>query len=180
MERWQHVEEIFHEVLQRDPAERDAYLRQACRDDSDLRREVASLLAHHSVDQHSESWAAAAAAHLVNSPTSVQPGKSLGPYRIESFVAAGGMGEVYRATDTRLHREVAVKICAGKFTERFAQEARVIASLNHPHICQLYDVGSNYLVMELVEGTPLRSPLPLKQALEYAGQILDALDAAHR
>jgi serine/threonine-protein kinase len=178
--RLREAEEIFHEALQRDPAERDAFVRRACRDDSGLRREVASLLANHSADPHSESWAAAAAAQLVNSSTSLQPGQSLGPYRIESFIAAGGMGEVYRATDTRLNRAVAIKVCAERFSERFAQEARVIASLNHPHICHLYDVGPNYLVMELVEGTPLRGPLPLKQTLDFAGQILDALDAAHR
>jgi serine/threonine protein kinase len=76
--------------------------------------------------------------------------------------------------------QVAIKVSAAQFSERFAQEANVIASLNHPHICHLYDVGPNYLVMELVEGTPLRGPLGLKQALAYAGQILDALDAAHR
>lgn len=93
MERQQQVEEIFHKALQRDPAERDAFLHQACRDDSGLRREVASLLAHHSADPRSESWAAVAAAQLVNSSTSLQTGQSLGPYRIESFVAAGGMGE---------------------------------------------------------------------------------------
>jgi serine/threonine protein kinase len=180
LERWQQVEEIFHEALQRDPAERETYLRQACRDDSGLRREVASLLAHHSADRQSESWAAAAAAQLVKSPASLQPGQSLGPYRIESFIAAGGMGEVHRATDTRLNREVAIKVSTAHFSERFAQEASVIASLNHPHICHLYDVGPNYLVMELVEGTPLRGPLPLKQALDYAGQVLDALDTAHR
>jgi hypothetical protein len=75
---------------------------------------------------------------------------------------------------------VAIKICTGRFSERFTQEANVIASLNHPHICHLYDVGPNYLVMELVEGTPLRGPLPLRQAVGYAGQILDALDTAHR
>src|SRR5262250_1890169 len=90
------------------------------------------------------------------------------------------MGAVYRATDTRLNRTVAIKVCDAQFSERFAQEASVIASLNHPHICHLYDVGPNYLVMEFVEGTPLRGPLPLKQAVEYAGQILDALDTAHR
>jgi Tol biopolymer transport system component/predicted Ser/Thr protein kinase len=180
VERWQQVEEIFHEALERGPAEREEFLRQACREDSGLRREVASLLAHHSADPHSESWMAGAAAELVASPTSLQPGQSLGPFRIESFLAAGGMGEVYRATDTRLNREVAIKVSVAQFSERFAQEASVIASLNHPHICHLYDVGPNYLVMELVEGTPLRGPLPLKQALEYAGQILDALDTAHR
>jgi serine/threonine protein kinase/Tol biopolymer transport system component len=170
--------------LQRDPAERDGYLRQACRDDSGLRREVASLLANHSTEQRSESWAAAAAAQLVDSSTSIQPGQSLGPYRIESFLAAGGMGEVYRATDTRLHREVAIKVCAERFSERFAQEARVIASLNHPHICHLYDVGPNYLVMELVEGPTLadrirQGALPLEEALSIARQIAEGLEAAH-
>src|SRR5262245_10906198 len=108
------------------------------------------------------------------------PGQLLGPYRVDSFVAAGGMGQVYRGTDTRLNRTVAIKVCAGPFSERFAQEAKVIASLNHPHICHLYDVGPNYLVMEFVEGTPLRGPLPLKQAVEHAGQILGALETAHR
>src|SRR5262249_33271232 len=127
-----------------------------------------------------EPWAAAAAAQLIAAPASLQPGQSLGPYRIESFVAAGGMSQVYRATDTRLNREVAIKLSSARFTERFAQEAKVIASLNHPHICHLYDVGANYLVMEFVEGSPLRGPLSVKQAVEYAGQILDALDTAHR
>jgi Tol biopolymer transport system component len=176
---WREVEKIFHEALQRDPVQRDAYMREACHGDPELHRDVSSLLANHS-EGTGELWAATAAAQLVNSSTSLQPGQSLGPYRIEFFVAAGGMGEVYRATDTRLHREVAIKVSAARFSERFEREARVIASLNHPHICQLYDVGPNYLVMELVDGVTLRGPLPLKQAVEYAGQILDALNAAHR
>src|SRR5215471_7162031 len=163
MERRQQVEEIFHEALRRDSGQRDAYVRDACGSDSSLQREIADLLARHEA-----------------LPLSLLPGQSLGPYRIESFVAAGGMGQVYRATDTRLNRDVAIKVCAGRFSERFAHEATVIASLNHPHICHLYDVGPQYLVMEFVEGTPLRGPLPLQQAMEYAGQILDALDAAHR
>src|SRR5215470_8267943 len=155
MERWEQVEEIFHEALQRDPAQRHTYLREACGSDSGLRREVSSLLAHHDEGAGFEPWAAAAAAQLIAAPVSLQPGQLLGPYRIESFVAAGGMGQIYRATDTRLNRPVAIKICAGPFTERFAQEAKVVASLNHPHICHLYDVGPNYLVMEFVEGAPL-------------------------
>jgi Tol biopolymer transport system component/predicted Ser/Thr protein kinase len=180
MERWQQIESLFRQALEREPAERNAWLLDACQGDSDLRREVASLLASLKAAADSKPWAAAAAAKLMDAAGALRPGRSLGPYRIESFLAAGGMGEVYRATDTRLNREVAIKICTGRFSERFTQEANVIASLNHPHICHLYDVGPNYLVMEMVEGTPLRGPLPLKQAVEYAGQILDALDAAHR
>src|SRR5262249_35845102 len=146
-------------------------------------REVSSLLANHR-DAILEPWAARAAAQLIEAPDSLEPDQSLGPYRIDSFLAAGGMGKVYRATDTRLHRQVAIKICAARFSERFEREARVIASLNHPHICQLYDVGPNYLVMELVEGPTLadrirRGALPLDEALGIGCQIADALEAAH-
>jgi serine/threonine protein kinase len=90
------------------------------------------------------------------------------------------MGEVYCARDTRLDRVVAIKVSKEPFSERFELEAHAIAQLNHPHICQLYDVGPNYLVMERVESTPLKGPLPIDKAVEYAGQILDALDAAHQ
>jgi serine/threonine protein kinase len=83
---------------------------------------------------------------------------------------------VFRARDTRLDRIVAIKISKERFLERFEREARAVAALNHPHICQLYDVGPNYLVMEFVEGAPLEGPLPLDKAVEYAAQILDALD----
>ena len=107
-------------------------------------------------------------------------GTRLGPYEILSPIGAGGMGEVYKARDTRLDRIVAIKVSKEKFSERFEHEARAIAALNHPHICTLYDVGPNYLVMEYVEGGPLKGPLPLDQALHYAVQICDALDAAHR
>jgi serine/threonine protein kinase len=89
------------------------------------------------------------------------------------------MGEVYRARDTRLDRIVAVKVANEKFSERFEREAQAVAALNHPHICTLYDVGPNYLVMEYIEGTPLRGPLQLDQVLKYSAQICDALDAAH-
>jgi serine/threonine protein kinase len=103
----------------------------------------------------------------------------LGPYEILAPIGKGGMGEVYRATDTRLHREVAIKVSAERFSERFEREARAIASLNHPNICSLYDVSPDYLVMELVEGENLKGPLPLATALDYARQIADALEAAH-
>ena len=89
------------------------------------------------------------------------------------------MGEVWKASDTRLDRLVAVKLAKADFSERFEREARAVAALNHANICTLYDIGPNYLVMELVEGAPLKGPLPLAKAIEYAGQILDALDAAH-
>src|SRR6202790_5323264 len=103
----------------------------------------------------------------------------LGPYEILSPIGAGGMGEVYRARNTRLDRIVAIKVSKEQFSERFEREARAVAALNHPHICQLYDVGPNYLVMEYVEGALLKGPLPLEQVLQYAAQICDALDAAH-
>jgi eukaryotic-like serine/threonine-protein kinase len=106
-------------------------------------------------------------------------GDKLGPYEIVSPLGAGGMGEVYKARDTRLDRTVAIKVAKAQFSERFEREARAVAALNHPHICTLFDVGPDYLVMEFIDGTPVRGPLPPVKALEYAGQILDALQAAH-
>jgi eukaryotic-like serine/threonine-protein kinase len=111
-------------------------------------------------------------------------GKRLGPYEILMPIGAGGMGEVYRAIDTRLGREVAVKVSAERFGERFEREARVIASLNHPNICTLHDVGPDYLVMELVEGATLadrikKGPIPFEEALGIARQVADALETAH-
>jgi Tol biopolymer transport system component/predicted Ser/Thr protein kinase len=110
----------------------------------------------------------------------VKSGDRLGSYEILAPVGAGGMGEVYKARDTRLDRIVAIKVSKTEFTDRFEREARAIAILNHPHVCQLYDVGPDYLVMEFIEGIPLKGPLPLDQALKYAAQICDALDAAHK
>jgi serine/threonine protein kinase len=95
-------------------------------------------------------------------------------------IGAGGMGEVWKARDTRLDRIVAIKVSNKQFSERFEREARAVAALNHPHICQLYDIGPDYLVMEMVEGARLRGPLPIEKAVDYAAQILDALDAAHQ
>ena len=122
---------------------------------------------------------------LMNQPddstvTQIGVGKRLGPYVIESLLGTGGMGQVFRARDVRLGREVAIKVSSAKFSDRFEREARAISALNHPNICTLHDVGPNYLVMELVDGTPLKGPLPMQKAVEYAGQLLDALDAAHR
>ena len=110
-------------------------------------------------------------------------GVRLGPYEILARIGAGGMGEVYRARDTRLDRAVAVKIAAKQFSERFEREARAVAALNHPNICTLYDVGPDYLVTELVEGETLRGWLmrapPAERRLEVARQVLEALRAAH-
>jgi eukaryotic-like serine/threonine-protein kinase len=110
----------------------------------------------------------------------LSPGDKLGPYEILAPIGAGGMGEVYKARDTRLDRVVAIKTSKTEFSERFEREARAVAALNHSNICTLYDVGPNYLVMEYIEGTPLKGPLSLDQTLKYAVQICDALDAAHK
>src|ERR1700704_5651606 len=106
-------------------------------------------------------------------------GDKLGPYEIVAQIGAGGMGEVYRARDSRVGRDVAIKVSAEQFNERSEREARAVAALNHPNVCTLHDVGPNYLVMELIEGEEPKGPLPLQTALHYARQIADALDAAH-
>src|SRR5215472_17900619 len=110
----------------------------------------------------------------------MKAGTALGPYEILEPCGAGAMGEVYRARDTRLDRLVAIKICTERFSARFEREAKAIAALQHPHICTLYDVGPNYLVMEYIEGAPVRGPVPIDQALKIAGEIAEAMDAAHQ
>src|SRR5260221_4034292 len=122
------------------------------------------------------------------------PGAKLGPYEILTPLGAGGMGEVYRARDTRLERSVSIKVLPAEFSsdpvhkQRFEREAKAVSSLNHPHICVLHDIGSqdgiDYLVMECVEGETLakrleRGPLPLEQVLKFGAQIADALDKAN-
>src|SRR5579872_3140584 len=125
----------------------------------------------------------------------LRAGTKLGPYEVVAPIGAGGMGEVYRARDTRLERSVAIKILPSHFStdpvrkQRFEREAKTISSLNHPHICVLHDIGSqdgiDYLVMECVEGETLakrleKGPMSLEQVLKYGAQIADALDKAHR
>src|SRR5678810_207083 len=106
-------------------------------------------------------------------------GTRLGPYEILGLIGAGGMGDVYRAHDTRLRRDVAIKISGQQFTERFEREARAVAALNHPNICTLFDVGPNYIVMEYVDGEAPKGPLPLEEVLRISRQIADALSEAH-
>src|SRR5262249_26434814 len=116
--------------------------------------------------------------------TQIGAGVCLGPYRIEGKLGEGGMGEVFRAVDTRLGRAVAIKTAREEFTSRFEREARAISSLNHPHICTLFDLGPNYLVRELVDGETLATrlkhgPLPVEIVRQYGVQIAAALVEAH-
>src|SRR5437588_6684140 len=105
-------------------------------------------------------------------------GDKLGPYEILAPLGAGGMGEVYKARDTRLDRIVALKIARDRFSRRFEREARAAAALNHPNICQLYDVGPNYLVMEFVDGSLVAPPHSPRKLLDLAAQLADGLAAA--
>jgi dienelactone hydrolase len=181
-ERWQRLEEIFHAARDQDPAVRSAYLGRACGDDESLRRQIESLLAH--VDSEPESGVTTTVA-----PTTLAAAM-VGPYRIEERLDAGGMGVVYRAFDTRLGRQVAIKVGFAQFSDRFHREARTVARLNHVNVCTLHDIGSTadipgYLVMEFVEGPTLaatlaRGPLPLADAIQIARQMAAALAAAHQ
>ncbi len=177
-EHWQRIEELYHAALEVSDGERTALLARA---DLDVQRAVEAMLAQEGSDEvmlDRPAWELANSAIEVPSPQ-LAPGAQLGPYRLEAKIGSGGMGEVYRASDTRLDRDVAIKVSAAQFSERFEHEAKAIAALNHPNICQIYDVGPNYLVMEYVEGAPLKGPLPPEQALKYAVQIATALEAAH-
>ena len=112
-------------------------------------------------------------------PMPLSPGDKLGPYQILSLLGRGGMGEVFRAHDPRLRRDVAIKISSERFNERFEREARAVAALNHPNICQIYDISPDYLVMEYVEGTPITPVDTTRKLLDIAVQICDGLAAAH-
>jgi serine/threonine protein kinase len=106
-------------------------------------------------------------------------GDKLGPYELVAQIGVGGMGVVFRARDSRLHRDVAIKIAGKEFSSRFGQEARSVAALNHPNICQIFDIGQDYLVLEYVEGTPIRGPMKVEEAVKIAIQIASALEEAH-
>jgi serine/threonine protein kinase len=172
-ERWQRIEQLYHAALEQTPERRSAFLEEASGGDEELRREVESLLEQPDAGVLDEPvWQ--------ESDASLRLGAKLGPYEILEPIGAGGMGAVYKARDSRLNRTVAIKVSSARFSGRFKREAHAIAALNHPYICTLYDVGPDYLVMEYVEGHPLKGPLPLSDFLRYAVQIADALDAAHR
>ncbi len=197
-DRQRQVTELCHAALERSAADRAAFLREACAGDETLRQEVESLLRYEDAgDQFLERPAVDEVARLVtNRPESIVDfqGRRLGVYQIEAQIGAGGMGEVYRARDTKLGRDVAIKVLPPGFTRsadrraRFEREARLLASLNHPHIAQVYGFEESgeisALVMELVPGETLDTLIPARQiapahALAIARQICDALEAAH-
>src|ERR1035437_5714831 len=188
-ERWRRVEEIFHAALERAPEARQAFLDVACGGDTGLRRQVELRLARE--EEAGSFLETPAMRDLTATPTATVPllGRQIGPYRIVSPLGAGGMGEVYRAHDSKLGRDVAIKTLPHEFARdpdrlaRFRREARTLASLNHPNIAAIYGLeGSgdvDCLVLELVEGEPLRGPLPIERALDYARQVAEGLEAAH-
>src|SRR5712691_7612989 len=203
-ERYQRILELFEEASKRAPNDRAAFLAESCAGDEDLRRQVEAMLAADSrsggfLEKPPDDLAAARLAaqehHILDRPAwdaapsrpgngRLTPGAQIGPYKIEAALGAGGMGEVYRALDTRLKRTVAIKVAKERFSARFEREARAIAALNHPNICTLHDVGPDYLVMELVEGETLaaklkKGKLSIDDTLLYGGQIAAALAEAH-
>jgi serine/threonine protein kinase len=194
--RWSRIEGLYHAARERSAGERAAFLDAACGGDAELRREVESLLAQQATDEgFLDTPGIAMAAQMITSPgASILTGRRIGAYQIQALIGAGGMGEVYRARDTKLGRDVAIKIQPRLFvadperTARFAREARLLAALNHPNIATIHGIedgdGILALVMELVEGRTLaervaKGPLSIPDALEIAKQIAHALDAAH-
>ncbi len=176
-ERWRQIEELYHSAREKGGEALTGA-------DPEIRREVERLLAQDS--ESGDKLLDHDAADLIADTTDAQlaPGTQLGPYKIEQLLGQGGMGQVYRATDTRLERPVAIKICKRGFLDRFRQESRSIAAISHPNVCTLHDVGPNYLVMELVEGETMaarlkRGRMTLAQTLRFGAQIAEALAVAH-
>ena len=196
-ERWRRVQDLCHAALERDAPHRDGFLAAACAGDDELRREVESLLVHAGgVDEFLDASTMQGVAHaLVLDSRSSLIGCQVGAYEVVAHIGAGGMGEVYRARDTKLQRDVALKVLPDVFVNdperlaRFQREALVLASLNHPHIAAIYGLEESNavraLVLELVEGPTLadriaQAPIPLDEACSIATQIAAALEAAHR
>jgi eukaryotic-like serine/threonine-protein kinase len=200
-ERWRRIEELCQEALERDRTLRGAFLQEACAGDAELQREVESLLSQEGqvgsfleaspLDDLARHEAQAAIPFGSEPAQSSLIDRQLGSYQIRAKIGEGGMGEVYRAFDTKLGRDVAIKILPATFARdaerlaRFRREARVLASLNHPHIATIYGMeesdGLHCLVMELVPGETLanRGPLPLVKALTICRQIAGGLEEAH-
>ena len=197
-ERWQQVEQLYHAALQRDASERAAFLVEACKGDEALRREVESLLEYEEkAENFIESPALDVAAKMVasNDSATVSADQMVNHYKVVGPLGAGGMGEVYLAEDTRLHRKVALKFLPKHFTQdrkhlrRFQQEALTVAALSHPNVCTIHEVietaeHRHCIVMEYVEGMTLRQRLAEKRmsvsdALEIAIQVASALSSAH-
>lgn len=191
-ERWQEIERLYHSACERRPEERHSYLESAT-DDQALRREVESLLANEkSAADFLETHSPELAARKLEERIPI--GTQIGPYLIVAFLRAGGMGEVYKARDTRLERPVAIKFLPRAFgtdhgaVDRFQREARAASALNHPHICTVHDVGDyqgrSFIVMEFLEGESLKdrvsaAPLRFEALVDIAAQIAEALQAAH-
>jgi len=195
-ERWRQTEQLYHAALERPPEERASFLDEACAGDEELRREVESLLAF---DERAEQFIETppddvAAGMIAEKQARSMTGRTLGHYKIQSLLGAGGMGEVYRARDTRLDRDVAVKILPEELAEnpealrRFEREAKAVAALSHPNILAIHDFGTeqslSYAVMELLEGETLRarltrSALGWREAVEVGIPIAEGLAAAH-
>jgi eukaryotic-like serine/threonine-protein kinase len=188
-ERWQRVQAVFRDAVERVPEARGAFLREACGNDVELREEVETLL-----ESHDQAGAFLEQPAWTAEPRPLSPGMRLGRYEVKAMLGAGGMGEVYRAGDERLGRDVAVKVLPADFLsnpdrlQRFEQEARAASALNHPQILAVYDVGRHagvpYMVTELLEGVSLadrirQGPVPLRRALEWAAQAARGLGAAH-
>src|SRR6266849_4373601 len=173
-DRWREVERLYHAALERDPEARGAFLAEASGGDEELVDEVQSLLEQHSGDSRLDRavWEPKGE----STDTRFVAGTQLGQYRIEAPLGAGGMGEVFRARDTRLNRTVAIKISQRRFTGRFKSEARASAALNHPNIVQIYELGSeagdDFIVMEFVPGRTLFRSLRLWRLLTPLGSCI--------
>jgi hypothetical protein len=187
-QRWRRIEELYHAAVATPPESLQTFLDSACGEDEELRREVESLVARDGQAGNFLETHASQTATL--DLASAMIGRQVGPFRIVAPLGAGGMGEVYRARDSKLHRDVALKALPAAFAKdadrlaRFRREARTLASLNHPNIAAIYGLeeaeGATCLVLELVEGETLRGPIPVEKALEYGRQIAEALEAAHQ
>jgi serine/threonine protein kinase len=194
-DRWQQIELLYNGALDRGATEREAFLAQACGDDEELRQEVRSLLGYERVaDQFLERPALAEAARsLARNARPALTGRRISGYDVVALIGAGGMGEVYRARDCRLGRDVALKVLEPsvaadpEYRQRFEHEAQSASALNHPNIVTIYSVGEEddvtFITMELVQGQTLRqlmsASMPLSTVLDVSVQLASALSAAH-